>query len=76
LHQNDAKNEKNARASREALGLIDPQLSDRGGQDQQRNNEILGRLRLLAAKDKKRQATCKHSKDNNLDVRRVFQIAL
>ncbi len=76
LHQDDAKDEKNARASRKALRLVDPKLSNRRGQDQQRNNEILGRLRLLATKNEKREATDKHRKDHDLRVRQVFQIAL
>ena len=72
LHQNDAKDEKNARASRKAPGLVDPKLSNRGGQDQQRNDKILGRLRLLTAKNEKREATDKYRKDHDLGVRRVF----
>ena len=72
LHQNDAKDEKNARASREAPGLVDPKLGNRSGQDQQRNDKILGRLRLLTAKNEKREATDKYRKDHDLGVRRVF----
>ena len=74
--QNDAKDEKDARASRKALGLVDPELSNRGGQNQQRNDKILGWLRLLAAKDEKRQSTSKHRKDHGLNEGRVFQVAL
>jgi hypothetical protein len=76
LYENDAKDEKNARASRKAPGLVDPKLSNRRGQDQQRDNKILGRLRLLATKNEKREATDKHRKDHDLGVRQVFQIAL
>ena len=34
LHENEGKDEKDARASRKALGLVDPKLSYRGGQNE------------------------------------------
>ena len=69
LHQDHAEDEKNARASRKALRLVDPKLSNRRGQDQQRNNKILRRLGLLATKDEKRETTGKHRENNDLDGR-------
>ncbi len=71
-----AKIEKDARASRKALGLVDPKLSYRGGQNQQRNDKVLGWLRLLAAEDKKRESTGKHRKNHDPDEGRIFQVAL
>ena len=48
LHKNNAEDEKNSRVLLEALGLIDPKLRNRSGQDQERNDVILRRARYLA----------------------------
>jgi hypothetical protein len=75
LHKNNAKDEKNSRILLEAFWLIDPKLRDRRGQDQERNDVILRRLRLLAAKDEKRQTTSKQGKDEYFYMRRTFHVA-
>ena len=75
LHKNNAEDEKNSRVLLEAFWLIDPKLRDRSGQDQERNDVILRRLRLLTAKDEKRQTTSKQRKNEYLYIRRAFHIA-
>src|SRR4030095_9652936 len=75
LHENNAENEKNSRVLLEAFWLIDPKLRDRSGQNQERNDVILRWLRLLTAKDEKRQTTSKQRKNKYLCIRRAFQVA-
>ena len=75
LHKNNAEDEKNSRVLLEAFWLIDPKLRDGGGKDQERNDVILRRLRLLTAKDEKRQTTSKQRKDEHLYMRRAFHVA-
>jgi hypothetical protein len=47
LDKDHSKNEKNPRASRKALWLIDPELCNRGRQNQERNDKVLSWFRLL-----------------------------
>ena len=47
LDKDHSKNEKNPRASRKALWLIDPELRNRGRQNQERNDKVLRWFRLL-----------------------------
>jgi hypothetical protein len=47
--------------------MVDPQRGDRGRKEQQRDNETLGRLGLLAAKDQKRQAGDERGEDKHFD---------
>jgi hypothetical protein len=75
LHKNNAEDEKNSRVLLEAFWLIDPKLRDRSGKDQERNDVILRRLRLLTAKDEKRQTTSKERKNEYLCIRRAFEVA-
>ena len=75
LHQDYAENQQNPRASRKAFRLIDPELSNRGRQNEQCNHKILCRFRLLTAENKKRQTANKHRENQQLAVRCVFQTA-
>ena len=59
-----------------ALWLVDPELRDGSAQNQQRDDKILGRFRLLAAEDKKRESTGKHRKNHAPNKGRIFQVAL
>jgi len=58
-----------------ALWLVDPELRDGSAQNQQRDDKILGRFRLLAAEDEKSEACRECRKDHDLGIRSVFQIA-
>ncbi len=75
LRQNNSKNEKDPRALRKGLWLIDPELCNGSRQNQQCDDKIFGWLRLLAAENEKSQAAGKHHEDERLHIRRVFQIA-
>lgn len=58
---------------RESFWLVNPELRNRRGQNQQGDNEILGRLRLLSTEDQERQHSGKREKYESLDVGRIFQ---
>ena len=69
LYKNNAEDEKNSRVLLETFWLIDPKLRNGGGQDQECNDVILRWLRLLTAKDEKRQTTSKQRKNEYLYMR-------
>src|SRR5581483_4400909 len=73
LNKNDPEDEQHARAQRHGLWLVDPQLGDRHCQDEERDDEILCRLGLLSAEDKKGQAGDERGQDNYFDVTRGLQ---
>ena len=74
LHENYSKDEKDPRASRKAFWLIDPELRYCRRQDQKRNDKILGRFRLLPAKNKKSQPASERCKDHQLRIRGVLEV--
>jgi hypothetical protein len=57
------------------MRLIDPELSQGRGEKKQRNNEVLGRLWLLPAKDEKCNSGNEGRKNKPFDMVRVFEIA-
>ena len=69
------KDEKKSRVLFKALGLVYPKLRDRSGKDQERNDVILRWLRLLTAKDQKRQTAGKQRKNEYFRIQGAFQVA-
>ena len=73
LDQDNSKDEKDARGSRKCFRLIDPELNERGGEKEQSNDEILRRLGLLPAENKKGQTSDESAQDHDLDHGRRLQ---
>ncbi len=60
---------------RKGLRLIDPELRERGREKQQSDDEVLGRLWLLAAEDKKGETGDESGEDQRFDQWRIFETA-
>ena len=75
LHEDDAEDEKQARVAQKGVRLIDPELRQRGREKEKRDDEILRRLRLLAAEDEKREPGDEGGEDRHLHAGRVFEAA-
>ena len=56
LDEDDSKDEKQPRAPQKSLRLIKPKLSQRCREEEQRDNEVFSRFRLLPTENKEGQA--------------------
>ena len=75
LNKDRSENKKDARILDKRFRSIDPQLHDRGCEEQQGDHEIFCRLRLLTAEDQERQPRNERGENNHFDVTRNFQTA-
>ncbi len=69
------KTRKSARVTPKSIRLIDPELRDRGDEKEQRDDEVLRRLRLLSAEDEEREPGDEGDENGDLHPERVLEVA-
>ncbi len=75
LQINDPEDEKDARVPEEGIGLVDPELRDRGREQKEGEDKVARRLRLLTAKDKKGETGDEEDEDRDLHPGGVLEVA-
>ncbi len=68
LQEHDREDQKHERVLRCGFRLIDPQLRNRGGQKQERDDKILGGLGLMPAENEESHPADETGEDQHLDI--------
>ena len=73
LHQDDAEDQEDARSARKCFRLVDPELNQGGGEEEKRDDEILGGFGLLPAEDEKGEARDEPGDDKHFARHRFLE---